>query len=377
MLAAIAGVPRRRGQRAGDVGEVARAVRQAQAAHAARAHRPAARPRRAVPRADAARRLPHARRQGRLERGRRLGRRHRLCRGRALRRVGVELAPSRAAPWRRPASARASACSRSSWRTSCRSCTWSNRAAPTCSTRPRSSCRAAAASPTRRACRRAASRRSPSCTAPRPPAAPTCRASRDYVIMVRNQAKVFLAGPPLLKAATGEIATDEELGGAEMHATVSGVAEWMAENDADGIRMAREVIAKWHWNDKLPPKHAPAVQGPALRHRRAVRRRAAVAQGSLRRARGDRAAGRRLGLPRIQGPLRPADDLRLGRDRGRAGRPSSATTGRSPPRARSRPRSSSSSAASRARRSSTCRTPPATWSAPRPSAAASSSTAPR
>ncbi len=56
----------------------------------------------------------------------------------------------------------------------------------------------------------------------------------DYVIMVRNQAKVFLAGPPLLKAATGEIATDEELGGAEMHATVSGVAEWMAENDADG-----------------------------------------------------------------------------------------------------------------------------------------------
>ena len=71
--------------------------------------------------------------------------------------------------------------------------------------------------------------------------------------MVRNQAKVFLAGPPLLKAATGEIATDEELGGAEMHATVSGVAEWMAENDADGIRMAREVIAKWHWNDKLPP----------------------------------------------------------------------------------------------------------------------------
>src|SRR6185436_371762 len=75
----------------------------------------------------------------------------------------------------------------------------------------------------------------------------------DYVIMVRNQAKVFLAGPPLLKAATGEVATDEELGGAEMHATVSGVAEWMAENDADGIRMAREVIAKWHWNDRLPP----------------------------------------------------------------------------------------------------------------------------
>src|ERR1700748_378862 len=76
----------------------------------------------------------------------------------------------------------------------------------------------------------------------------------DYVIMVRNQAKVFLAGPPLLQAATGEIATDEELGGAEMHATVSGVAEWMAEDDADALRMAREVIARWHWNDRLPAR---------------------------------------------------------------------------------------------------------------------------
>src|SRR5215475_8787236 len=76
----------------------------------------------------------------------------------------------------------------------------------------------------------------------------------DYVILVRSRAKVFLAGPPLLKAATGEIATDEELGGAEMHASVSGVAEWMAENDADALRMAREVIAKWHWNDRLPPR---------------------------------------------------------------------------------------------------------------------------
>ncbi|HTG25168.1 MAG TPA: carboxyl transferase domain-containing protein [Reyranella sp.] len=84
----------------------------------------------------------------------------------------------------------------------------------------------------------------------------------DYVIMVRNQAKVFLAGPPLLKAATGEIATDEELGGAEMHATVSGVAEWMAENDADGIRMAREVIARWHWNDKLPSQPQRSFKEP-------------------------------------------------------------------------------------------------------------------
>ncbi len=74
----------------------------------------------------------------------------------------------------------------------------------------------------------------------------------DYVIMVKDRAKVFLAGPPLLKAATGEISTDEELGGAEMHTTVSGVSEYMAEDDADGIRIAREIMAKLPWNENLP-----------------------------------------------------------------------------------------------------------------------------
>ena len=66
----------------------------------------------------------------------------------------------------------------------------------------------------------------------------------DYVIMVRGRAKAFLAGPPLLKAATGEIATDEELGGAVMHTHVSGLGEYLAEDDADGVRFAREVIAR-------------------------------------------------------------------------------------------------------------------------------------
>lgn len=69
----------------------------------------------------------------------------------------------------------------------------------------------------------------------------------DYVIMVRNQSTVYLAGPPLLKAATGEIATDEEIGGAEMHAQVAGTADYITENDADGIRVAREVTAALNW----------------------------------------------------------------------------------------------------------------------------------
>ena len=65
----------------------------------------------------------------------------------------------------------------------------------------------------------------------------------DYIILVRKQTQLFLAGPPLLKAGTGEEATAEELGGADMHATQSGTGEYLAEDDADAIRIAREVVA--------------------------------------------------------------------------------------------------------------------------------------
>lgn len=84
----------------------------------------------------------------------------------------------------------------------------------------------------------------------------------DYVVMVKKKAKVFLAGPPLLKAATGEVATDEELGGAQMHATVAGTADYLAEDDADAIRMAREIVAKLGWNTQLPPTERPAYAEP-------------------------------------------------------------------------------------------------------------------
>ncbi len=74
----------------------------------------------------------------------------------------------------------------------------------------------------------------------------------DYSIMVKQQAKMFLAGPPLLKAATGEIATDEALGGAEMHTQTAGTAEFLAEDDADGIRIARDIMMHLPWNEQLP-----------------------------------------------------------------------------------------------------------------------------
>jgi geranyl-CoA carboxylase beta subunit len=76
----------------------------------------------------------------------------------------------------------------------------------------------------------------------------------DYVVMVRDRARAFLAGPPLLKAATGEIATEEDLGGALMHASVSGLAEYLAEDDADAIRAMRDHLARLAWRRHEPPR---------------------------------------------------------------------------------------------------------------------------
>jgi geranyl-CoA carboxylase beta subunit len=66
----------------------------------------------------------------------------------------------------------------------------------------------------------------------------------DVVIMVRGRSRAFLAGPPLLMAATGEVATEEELGGAEMHSTVSGLGEYLAEDDRHAIGIAKQVLAQ-------------------------------------------------------------------------------------------------------------------------------------
>ncbi|MES3012085.1 MAG: carboxyl transferase domain-containing protein [Pseudomonadota bacterium] len=66
----------------------------------------------------------------------------------------------------------------------------------------------------------------------------------DVVVLVRGRSRAFLAGPPLLMAATGEVATEEELGGAEMHATVSGLGEYLAEDDRHALGLAREVVAR-------------------------------------------------------------------------------------------------------------------------------------
>ncbi|MEV0092484.1 carboxyl transferase domain-containing protein [Streptomyces sp. NPDC050738] len=77
----------------------------------------------------------------------------------------------------------------------------------------------------------------------------------DHVVMIKEQSKVFLGGPPLVKMATGEESDDESLGGAEMHARTSGLADYFALDEYDAIRQARRVVARLN--------HRKAHPGPA------------------------------------------------------------------------------------------------------------------
>ncbi|MEV7969788.1 carboxyl transferase domain-containing protein [Sphaerisporangium sp. NPDC088356] len=83
----------------------------------------------------------------------------------------------------------------------------------------------------------------------------------DYSVMVRERAKVFLGGPPLVRMATGEVSTDEELGGAEMHSRVSGLSDYLATDEADALRLGRQIMASINWR-KLGPGAARAVVAP-------------------------------------------------------------------------------------------------------------------
>lgn len=85
----------------------------------------------------------------------------------------------------------------------------------------------------------------------------------DHVIMVKERSKVFLGGPPLVKMATGEESDDESLGGADMHARVSGLADYFALDEPDALRLARRVVARLRWTKRGP---APAASyDPPLR----------------------------------------------------------------------------------------------------------------
>jgi acetyl-CoA carboxylase carboxyltransferase component len=80
----------------------------------------------------------------------------------------------------------------------------------------------------------------------------------DYTIFIREQSKVFLAGPPLVKMATGEESDDETLGGGRLHAETSGLADYLAEDEMDAIRMCREVVSHLNWRKAGPEPALPA-----------------------------------------------------------------------------------------------------------------------
>jgi len=83
----------------------------------------------------------------------------------------------------------------------------------------------------------------------------------DHVVMISERSKVFLAGPPLVKMATGEQADEESLGGAAMHARTSGLADYLAVDEPDAIRIGRRIVARLNWR-KLGPAPAFEVTAP-------------------------------------------------------------------------------------------------------------------
>ena len=117
-------------------------------------------------------------------------------------------------------------------------------------------------------------------------------AMSDENIIVRGAGTIYLGGPPLVRAATGEDVTAEELGGGEMHARVSGVSDHLAENEDDALRICRRRRGL-----NTGPATSPRAARSRLSGRGALRRAAPRHEASLRRARADRPTGGRQPVP--------------------------------------------------------------------------------
>ena len=91
-------------------------------------------------------------------------------------------------------------------------------------------------------------------------------AMSDETVIVRNQGTIFLGGPPLVKAATGEVVTAEELGGGDLHAKTSGVVDHLARDDRDALRIVRNIIATLGPREPVPWEMAPPVEPIADQH---------------------------------------------------------------------------------------------------------------
>ena len=199
-------------------------------------------------------------------------------------------------------------------------------------------------------------------------------AMADESVIVRGQGTIFLGGPPLVKAATGEIVSAEDLGGGDVHARRSGVVDHLAADDAEALAVLRSICATLPrpGAGSLPSR---AARGAVARPRRALRPGPGRPAHAVRRAGGDPPDRRRVAVLRVQGALRRDAGVRLRPDLGLSGRASSPTTASCSASRRSRARTSSSCATSAACRWCSCRTSPGSWWAGSTRAGASRRTA--
>ena len=146
-------------------------------------------------------------------------------------------------------------------------------------------------------------------------------AMSDETVIVRGTGTIFIGGPPLVKAATGQDVTPEELGGADVHTRQSGVADHYATSDEHALAIARYDRPQPRTAaSPAPPWEVAAPEPPAVDPGRPLRPDPRDVPRAGRRPRDRRAARRRQPLPRVQGPLRRDARLRLRADRGLPGR---------------------------------------------------------
>ena len=136
-------------------------------------------------------------------------------------------------------------------------------------------------------------------------------AMSDETVIVEGTGTIFLGGPPLVKAATGEEVSAEELGGAQVHTQISGVADHFAADDEEALDIVRSIVANLgRAPQSLPWERAPAG-GAAVRRRRALRNRPGRLATLLRCSRDHRAPRRRQPLSRVQVELRSDAGVRV------------------------------------------------------------------
>ena len=195
-------------------------------------------------------------------------------------------------------------------------------------------------------------------------------AMSDETIIVRGTGTIFIGGPPLVKAATGQDVTAEELGGADVHTRHSGVADYNAASDEHALALARSIVRNLHLRAPQPPWEIAPPEPPALDpselyglvpedfRQQTDSRGSSTARASTN--------SRRCTARRSSRASRASRGFRSG---------SSRTTACSSPSPRRKARTSSSSAASAEYRSSFCRTSPVSWSVRSTRPAASRETA--